>query len=166
MGSVASQQTWIPMTSAYHNAQAILPHMLPTAFKTTINSLPDQLLWVLKFLTTFHYEDCTVTSRFYHIRRSNPLTEDSGEVGCHTISVGKKFSMFWRHYNTSKGHAIAQLVEAPCYKSEGRGFDSRWCHWIFHWHNPSAHTMALGSTQPLLEVSTRNTSWGVNVAGA
>jgi len=25
-------------------------------------------------------------------------------------------------------HAVAQLVEALCYKSEGRGFDSRWCH--------------------------------------
>jgi len=26
---------------------------------------------------------------------------------------------------------VAQLVEALRYKSEGRGFDSRWCHWIF-----------------------------------
>jgi len=26
------------------------------------------------------------------------------------------------------GHAVAQLVEALCYKPEGRGFDSRWCH--------------------------------------
>jgi hypothetical protein len=31
---------------------------------------------------------------------------------------------------------------------------------IFHWHNPSGRTMALGSTQPLKEISTRNTSWG------
>ena len=30
-----------------------------------------------------------------------------------------------------KGHAVAQLVEALRYKSEGRGFDSRWCHWNF-----------------------------------
>jgi hypothetical protein len=29
------------------------------------------------------------------------------------------------------GHAVAQLVEALRYKSEGRGFDSRWCHWNF-----------------------------------
>ena len=26
-------------------------------------------------------------------------------------------------------HAVAQLVDAPQYKSEGLGFDSRWCHW-------------------------------------
>jgi hypothetical protein len=31
---------------------------------------------------------------------------------------------------------------------------------IFHWHNPSGRTMALGSTQPLPEMSTRNISWG------
>jgi hypothetical protein len=30
---------------------------------------------------------------------------------------------------------------------------------IFHWHNPSAHIIALGSTQPLTEMSTLNTSW-------
>ena len=26
---------------------------------------------------------------------------------------------------------MTQLVEALCYKSESRGFDSRWCHWSF-----------------------------------
>jgi hypothetical protein len=31
---------------------------------------------------------------------------------------------------------------------------------IFHWHNPSDLTMALGSTQPLTEMSTRSISWG------
>jgi hypothetical protein len=31
---------------------------------------------------------------------------------------------------------------------------------IFHWHNPSGRTMALGSTQPLTEMSARNVSWG------
>ena len=30
-----------------------------------------------------------------------------------------------------EGHAVAQLVEALRYKPEGRGFDSRWCHWNF-----------------------------------
>ena len=31
---------------------------------------------------------------------------------------------------------------------------------IFHWHNPSGRNMALGLTQPLTEMSTRNVSWG------
>ena len=34
-------------------------------------------------------------------------------------------------YYDSVGTAVAQLVEALRYKSEGRGFDSRWCHWNF-----------------------------------
>jgi len=35
---------------------------------------------------------------------------------------------------------------------------------IFHWHNPSGHAMALVSTQPLTEMSTRNISWGLRRA--
>jgi len=37
---------------------------------------------------------------------------------------------------------------------------------IFHCHNPSGRTMALGLTQPLTEMSTRNIFWGVKAAGA
>jgi len=29
------------------------------------------------------------------------------------------------------GHAVAQLIEVQHYKTEGRGFDSRWSHWNF-----------------------------------
>jgi hypothetical protein len=36
---------------------------------------------------------------------------------------------------------------------------------IFHCHNPSGRTMALGLTQPLTEMSTRNISWEVKSAG-
>ena len=39
----------------------------------------------------------------------------------------------------------------------------------FHWLYPSARTMALGSTQPLTEISNRNISWegrGLKTAGA
>ena len=50
---------------------------------------------------------------------------------------------------------MAQLVEALHYRSEGRGVDSRMC------HNPSGRIMALGSTQPLTEMSTWGISWGV-----
>ena len=31
---------------------------------------------------------------------------------------------------------------------------------IFHWHNPTGRTIALGLTQPLTEMSTRYVSWG------
>jgi hypothetical protein len=36
---------------------------------------------------------------------------------------------------------------------------------IFHLHNPSGHTLALGLTQLLTEMSTRNNSSGVKAAG-
>ena len=59
--------------------------------------------------------------------------------------VVKMGSAPWR--SRIREHAVAQLVEALRYKSEGRGFDSRWC-------------------QPLTEMSTRNISGGVKAAGA
>jgi len=52
---------------------------------------------------------------------------------------------------------------------------TRWRSWLRHWaagsipvgvignfhsHNPSGHTMALGLTQSLTEMSTMNISWG------
>ena len=35
-------------------------------------------------------------------------------------------------YFVQRGCAVAQFIEALRYKSEGRGFDSRWDLWIFH----------------------------------
>ena len=43
----------------------------------------------------------------------------------------KRFSLGNSGMSTLNPHAVAQLVEALRYKSEGRGFDSRWCHWNF-----------------------------------
>ena len=50
------------------------------------------------------------------------------------------------------GHAVAQLVEVA-------GSITDVVIGIFHSHNPSGRTMALGSTQPLTEVSTRIIPW-------
>ena len=66
--------------------------------------------------------------------------------------------MYWRY-------EMVQLVEALHYNPEGRGFDSRWNHRDL-WLNPSGRTMALGSTQPLIEMSARNISWEVKAVGA
>jgi hypothetical protein len=42
------------------------------------------------------------------------------------------FVLIYVHYLVYEGTLlVAQLVEALCYKSEGRGFNSRWCHWNF-----------------------------------
>jgi hypothetical protein len=45
---------------------------------------------------------------------------------------------------------VAQFFEALRYKPKGRSFD---------WHDPSGHTMTLGSTQSLTEMSKRDISW-------
>ena len=58
---------------------------------------------------------------------------------------------------------MGQLVEALSNKPEVRAFSNLvGVTGIFHRHNP----MALGSTQPLTEMSNRNISWGVKAAGA
>ena len=51
---------------------------------------------------------------------------------------------------------VAELVEALRYKPEGRGFGSRIL--------PAALT-ALGSAQPVTEMSTTNISWGGREGG-
>ena len=61
---------------------------------------------------------------------------------------------------------VAQSVDELCYKPEGRGFDSRWGHWnFFYRHNNFGRTMALGSTQPRIEMSTGSISCGVKAIG-
>ena len=55
---------------------------------------------------------------------------------------------------------MAQLGKVPRYKREGRGFDSRPCHWNF-----SGRILALGLNQPLTEKSTRNILWWAGGAG-
>jgi len=49
------------------------------------------------------------------------------------------------------------------YKPEGRGFDSRWCHWNFF---IDIILPTLGLTRDLTAMNTRNISWGIKVAGA
>jgi len=61
---------------------------------------------------------------------------------------------------------MSQLVEALRYKPKVRGFGSLWIHCIFHGHNPSGRTKALGSTQILAKMRTRDTSCGVETARA
>ena len=51
---------------------------------------------------------------------------------CHTCNNEHvNYRLQFIYYNTTYNiweHAVAHLVEALRYKSEGRGFDSRWCH--------------------------------------
>jgi len=44
------------------------------------------------------------------------------------VNVGR---LYFNFLHVLCGHAVAQLVQALRYKPEGRGYDSRWCHWDF-----------------------------------
>ena len=63
-------------------------------------------------------------------------------------------------YTQHVGAWSGVVVKALRYKSDGSGIDSRCCHWIFSDIFPSNRTMALGSTQPLVKMSTRKIPWG------
>ena len=102
----------------------------------------DQNLVTPKWLpgTTFY----TVVDQRCKISR--PLTPNALSFE-HSLSVhrGTRWRSYLRHYATNRKVAgsIPDSVTG-----------------IFHSRNPSGRTMALGSTQPLTEMSTRNISWG------
>jgi len=54
------------------------------------------------------------------------------DIACLTVCEIKRSLCVKHQMPVPKwGHAVAQLVEAPRYKPEDHGFDSRWCHWNF-----------------------------------
>jgi hypothetical protein len=59
-------------------------------------------------------------------------------------------------YLSKEGDRGSTVVKVLRYKSKGRWFDPRCCHWNFS----SGCTMALGSSQSLTEMSTSRISWG------
>jgi hypothetical protein len=71
-------------------------------------------------------------------------------------SSGSGFSPVAVSYQRATEFFGSTEDEVLSYKLEGRGFESRWGR-FFH---PSSRTVALGSTQPLTEMSTRNLSGG------
>ena len=61
---------------------------------------------------------------------------------------------------SSVGTAVAQWLRCCATNRKVTGSIPDGVIGIFHRHNPSDRTMALGSTQPLTEMSTRRISWG------
>ena len=58
------------------------------------------------------------------------------------------------------GDRGSTVIKVLCYKSEGHWFDPSWSVDFSVTQNPSNRTMALGSNQPLTEMSTRSIFWG------
>ena len=75
-----------------------------------------EFIWVTDL--SCHSNTIIVVSIVYLARTANlPVTSQ-------LIALRLSTSLF-------TGHAVEQLVEALRYNPEGRGFDSRWCHWNF-----------------------------------
>jgi hypothetical protein len=62
---------------------------------------------------------CVVVCDLETLRMGAPKTYDISSLRVNDLTL---ILQTWR------GHAVAQLVEALSYKSEGRGFHSRLCH--------------------------------------
>ena len=92
------------------------------------------------------------------------LTDDSAVLYKQLIRISITNS-----YNIRKNRTRSSAVHVACgpkcrpaafpfagsYKPKGRGFDSQLDHWNFSCLNPPGRTVALGSTQPITEMSTR-----------
>ena len=81
-------------------------------------------LWSVLRCDIWRYENkshkAQPVSRFeYKIYNNNNNNIYLLQLGCYPVAVGDRGST---------------VVKVLCYKSEGRWFDPRWCHWIFHWH--------------------------------
>ena len=84
-------------------------------------------------------------------------------VACTIIATFVYNKVFHVSQNISSinGYRGSTVVKVLCYKLEGRWFDPSWCHWnVSLTQNPSDRSTALGSTQPLTEMSTRSISCG------
>ena len=68
--------------------------------------------------------------------------------------------MFSRHMLYSSGTAVAHWLRCCATNRTVAGSIPDDVIGIFYLHNPSDRTMALESTQPLTEMSTRSISWG------
>ena len=64
------------------------------------------------------------------------------------------------NYRGISGTAVAQWLRCCATNRKVTGSIPDGVIGVFHWHNPSNRTMALGSTQPLTEMNTRRISWG------
>jgi hypothetical protein len=68
--------------------------------------------------------------------------------------------------NNNKVQAVAQCLRSCTTNQKVAGLIPDYVIRIFHRHNPFFCAMALGLTQPPIEMSIRNISWGVKAAGA
>ena len=84
-----------------------------------------------------------------HFHTKNEYAEESPRCSVYTLPI----SFFW-----PPGGAVGWGTALQAGRSRVRFPDD--VTGVSYWHDPSGRIMALGSTQPVTEMSTRNISWG------
>ena len=102
-----------------------------------------------------HYKGNLVFLQILNIQDLQVYTNASRKFGSYFF-VTSLFTFSVAPLGVLRVYVVAHLVKVLRYEPESRGFDSQ----TFYWPNPSSRNMALGSTQPLTDTSTRNTAWG------
>ena len=160
------------MEPLFHNCPTNIPILWPFNLASE-NNIPETYIVIIQYKPT----KCTFSqwiffNFWYLLHVSNPrvrLQKDGCICGygmvrftCVGISglVRRRVCSVFTLLPSSLGTAVAQWLRRCATNRKVAGSIPNGVNGIFHWHNPSDRTMALGSTQPLTEMSTRTISWG------
>ena len=122
------------------------------------------LSWVEGLLVLGRYPSLYITLRIIHV--SHAFQGSGKQILFPFFSCSLGFCpkdlcsqlLQWNLWQMASGARGGVMVKALHYTPAGLLPDG--VNGIFQWHNPSSRTMALGSTQPLTEMSIRCISWG------
>jgi hypothetical protein len=117
----------------------------------------DAVVWYVGTIVLGDHVISSLTS--YHIFRCELFLYTEGGGSSFLQNVDMHLSNYMV-LQPRKGTAVAQWLRCCTTNQKVTGSIPDGVIGIFHWHNPSNRIVALGSTQPLTEVSTRSISWG------
>jgi len=128
-------QIWHSLTSDWTVVSAIRRRRLTRTYvegvKVKVHVFPTLTLHGIDFYPPPPFQQ--KRGAFYKLSRiyKHSGHSDKADIHGNLSNCCPSSILFWSRHNCYRGHAVAQLVEALRYKSEGRGFDSRCCHWNF-----------------------------------
>ena len=146
-----------------HLSLRLLCGLLPLHFQTTV-----LYTFISLICRYFSYSKCLCCANLNFVHTKFQLRVviafaniTQGIVFAVTLNVWKVHcSGKWCCVISKYGDGRGTVVKVLCYKSKVAGSIPDGVIGIFHCHNPCDRTMALESTQPLTEMSTRRIFWG------
>jgi hypothetical protein len=113
----------------------VIPHLI------AVNSYPSDSIFGPTYIREEAVSQMKLTKSKYHSHQTDESSKYCLQWGLRAYAVAQ-----WLRHCATSWKVVGSI---PDYVIE-----------IFHRHNPSGCTMALGSAQRLTEMSTRNISWG------